>query len=156
MCTEHRCDQPGCGIAMVFDGNMKNHRDVCFASSASSAGTACFKGLEGQVRIGCQDTPAFQSRYCALHKPTAAISEDLIVSQSGDVQSTRNTEEQVGFIVGKRTRTSNLYQVCDLKHAMHNGSDFHLLTQQYDNRLYNVHSYCNRSLFRLVCTLRVS
>ena len=117
---------------MVFDGNMKNHRDICFASSA---GIACFKGLEGQVRIGCQDTPAFQSRYCALHKPTAAISEDLDVSQSGDVQSKRNTEEQVGFIVGKRkTRTSSLYQVCELKHAMHmyNTLDFHLLTQQYD------------------------
>ena len=99
-------------MVMVFDGNMKNHRDVCFASSA---GVACFKGLQGQVRIGCQETPSFQSRYCALHKPTVAISQDVDNSESGNEQSTGNSEEQIGFIAGKRTtRTSTLYQVCEL------------------------------------------
>ena len=64
----HKCEQPGCGWALVFDGNLKIHRDVCFAANA---GYAEFKGLNGQVRIGCQDNPSFKSRYCELHKPKA-------------------------------------------------------------------------------------
>ncbi len=88
---------------MVFDGNMKNHRDVCYASSA---GVANFYGLDGQVRKGCQNTPAFKSRYCSLHSPTVAT------RQADSDFPDRVTEEQVGFITGKRvTRTSTLYQV---------------------------------------------
>ena len=101
--AEHRCDKPGCGTVMVFDGNMKNHWDVCYASSA---GFANFKGLDGQVRIGCQNTPEFKSRYCCLHSPTVATRQG-----DSDVPN-KTTEEQVGLITGKRvTRTSTLYQV---------------------------------------------
>lgn len=103
---EHRCDQPGCGEALVFDGNMKNHRDVCFATNA---GVACFKGLDGQVRIGCQNTPAFKSRYCPLHLPMTA--KPLGDNDSSN-SSTKNEEEQIALILGKKTtRTSTLYQV---------------------------------------------
>ena len=99
----YRCDKKGCGSVLVFDGNMKNHRDVCFASNA---GVAFFSGLPGQVRVGCQDTPSFKSRYCLAHTPTAASS-----------QGPKN-EKQIGFIVGKRsTRTSIMYEVSVKQHV---------------------------------------
>ena len=90
----------------MFDGNMKNHRDICFASNA---GTASFKGLNGHVRIGCQNTPAFKSRYCSLHCPTVAKP----LGEGADSDNGRDKEEdQVALIIGKRTtRTSTLYQV---------------------------------------------
>ena len=59
-------------------------------------------GLPGQIRVGCQDTPAFKSRYCAVHTPTAATP-----------QGEKDSEEQIGFIIGKRsTRLSTMYEVC--------------------------------------------
>ena len=105
MYTEHRCDVPGCGTAMVFDGNLKNHRDVC---CATSAGYAQFKGLSGQVRIGCQSTPEYKSRYCAIHRPTVATP----THEGNEGQSSSVTEDQAGFITAKRvTRNNTLYQV---------------------------------------------
>ena len=44
----HRCEKPGCGQALVPDGNMKNHWDVC---SATYAGYAEFSGLLSSRRI---------------------------------------------------------------------------------------------------------
>ena len=90
----------------MFDGNLKNHRDVCFATSA---GVASFKGLDGQVRIGCQNTPAFKSRYCPLHLPM--IGKPLGDNESSSSRSS-SEEDQIALITGKRTtRTSTLYQV---------------------------------------------
>ena len=113
----HKCDVPGCGTAMVFDRNLKNHRDVC---CATSAGYAQFKGLSGQVRIGCQNTPEYKSRYCAIHKPTVAT----LTHEESEAQSTSGklaTEYQAGFITAKRvTRNSTLYQVIIIVHKEHN------------------------------------
>ena len=90
----------------MFDGNMKNHRDVCFATNA---GVASFNGLDGQVRIGCQNTPAFKSRYCPLHSPTT---RKVTGDGEGSEINSNEEEEQIALIVGKRTtRTSTLYQV---------------------------------------------
>ena len=109
-----RCAWPGCGTAMVFDGNLKNHRDVC---CATCAGYAQFKGLSGQVRIGCQNTPEYKSRYCAIHKPTVAT----LTNEESEAQSTSRkpaTEYQAGFITAKRvTRNSTLYQVIIIVHT---------------------------------------
>jgi len=95
--TGHRCQKPGCAKALVVDGNMKNHRDVC---SATNAGYVEYKGLPGRVRTGCPNTPSFKSSYCNEHKPTMAACSD------------NTKEEPVGLILGKRiTRSTTLYQV---------------------------------------------
>ena len=87
---------------------MKNHRDICFATNT---GVASFKGLDGQVRIGCQNTPAFTSRYCPLHLPMAT--KPLGDSEDGSNNKSNVEEEQIALIAGKiTTRTSTLYQVC--------------------------------------------
>ena len=64
----HSCTYPGCGSVLVFDGNMKNRRDVCYAKDA---GFIQFDGLTGSIKTGCHATPAFKSRYCTLHKSNA-------------------------------------------------------------------------------------
>ena len=53
-----------------MDGNMKNHRNVC---CATTAGYTEYKGLLGKVQTGCSNTPAYKSSYCDLHKPVIAI-----------------------------------------------------------------------------------
>lgn len=60
----HSCTFPGCGSAIVMDGNMKNRRDVCYAKDA---GYIQFDGLEGSIKTGCTATPTFKSRYCTKH-----------------------------------------------------------------------------------------
>ena len=65
--SEHECGTVGCGHALVVDGNMKNHQDVCFAKNA---GYVEFKGLPGRVRSGCPNTPTHKLRYCSHHKPS--------------------------------------------------------------------------------------
>lgn len=69
--SEHQCLTPGCNNTLVLDGNMKNHRCVC---SATHAGYTAYKGLPGKVRSGCQNTPAYESSYCDLHKPVSNAS----------------------------------------------------------------------------------
>ena len=39
---------------MVLDGNMKNHRDVCYAKDA---GFIEFEGLKGLIKTGCAAAP---------------------------------------------------------------------------------------------------
>ena len=100
--TGHRCRARGCGETLVIDGNMKNHRDVCFATEA---GFVEYLGLPGRVTTGCSNTPDFKSRYCGLHKPTATQA----TSETSDQHMTPN---QVGLILSKRlTRTQTHYQV---------------------------------------------
>lgn len=94
----HHCD------ILVFDGNLKNHRDVCFATSA---GYAEYRGLDGHIKIGCQETPSFKSE---LHKPTIAPQDSLL-------QVDPTTE--LGFMVGKKpTKNSVLYKVHDIACAL--------------------------------------
>ena len=106
----HRCHTKGCGYTIVMDGNMKNHRDVCFAASA---GWVEYKGLPGRVRSGCPNTPEFMSHYCALHRPVAIPRKDATDTSVPGTTSTVMTEDQVGLIIGKReTRNCALYEVC--------------------------------------------
>lgn len=92
----HRCEKAGCGTVIVIDGNMKNHRSVCYATNA---GYAEYDGLPGVIRTGCPNTPAYKSRYCSLHKPM--LGEDA-----------QSMQDQPGMIIGKRiTRQGTSYEV---------------------------------------------
>ena len=66
---EHKCEKPGCTETIILDGNMKNHRAVC---AVTHAGYIVYKDIPGQVRSGCQNSPAFDS-FCTLHKPVLAM-----------------------------------------------------------------------------------
>ena len=97
---------------MVVDGNMKNHRDVCFASSA---GYVEYKGLPGRIQTGCPNTPDFKSSYCSLHKPVTIQHSSASCSTSGiENQSTSpGRNNKIGLIIGKcDTRQGSLYEVC--------------------------------------------
>ena len=61
--AEHRCNKAGCGEVFILDGNMKNSREVCFATDA---GHTEFSGLAGMIQTGCPNTPAYKSRYCLI------------------------------------------------------------------------------------------
>lgn len=115
----HSCDKPGCKKALVVDGNMKNHRDVCMATNA---GYVEFKGLPGQVRTGCPNTPGYKSLYCSVHKPAMAQPQRYEVEEQGDCQLSPNDvkpsgsikapQEPIGMITGRKsTRNSTFYQV---------------------------------------------
>ena len=102
---EHSCETQGCGKALVIDGNMKNHRSVCFATNA---GYVEYEGLTGRARTGCPNTPDYRSIYCDLHKPVLAVP----CHGSNDSPQHKPTKEPIGLIIGKReTRTSILYEV---------------------------------------------
>ena len=113
--TEHKCAKPGCAEAIILDGNMKNHRAVC---SATHAGYIEYKGLPGRVRSGCQNSPAFDSSFCVVHKPVLAVPQRIhIEGEDNIVDVTKTEEEPVGIIMNKRTtRSSTLYQVHNLTH----------------------------------------
>ena len=91
---------------------MKNHRNVCMATSA---GYVEFKGLAGQVRTGCPKTPGYKSLYCSLHKP-AMVQPQRCEVEKADGQSSQSSalapEEPVGLIIGRKsTRKSTFYEV---------------------------------------------
>ena len=46
----------------LVDGNMKNHRDLCFSTDA---GYAEYMGLPGRVRTGCPNTPDCVTILCS-------------------------------------------------------------------------------------------
>lgn len=90
----HTCDKPGCGNAVILDGNM---RDVC---CATYAGYTEYEGLPGRVRTAWMlEHPNI---YCTVHKPAIALSKD-------------DRGEPVGLITGKRTtRSTTMYEVSKL------------------------------------------
>lgn len=113
--AEHRCKAIGCGEILVLDGNMKNSREVCFATRA---GYAEFSGLPGKVSTGCPNTPAFKSRYCTLHSPITVTPKHIQFSEDGTVSEACQNEEReieerhAAIITNKRiTRSSSFYQV---------------------------------------------
>ena len=60
-----------------------------------------YSGLPGRVRTGSSNTPAYKSRYCAVHEPIVATPHET------------PDEKRPGIIVNKRvTRNSTTYQVC--------------------------------------------
>lgn len=102
--SEHSCDKLGCRSALVIDGNVKNHQDVCMATAA---GFVQFKGLRGQVQTGCSSTPGYNSLYCSLHKPSMVVSQNFELSEDhsdkNDVASKTSAlakQEPVGIIIG--------------------------------------------------------
>jgi len=99
--TEHRCSKTGCGSVVVIDGNMKNHRSVCYATHA---GYAEYDGLPGVIKTGCPNTPIYKSRFCDLHNPSSVTT---CVTKNSTSASTESC-----FIVGKRvTRQGTMYEV---------------------------------------------
>lgn len=116
--TEHRCEKPGCGRALVLDGNMKNH------SCATYAGFAEFIGLPGRVRTGCPNTPAYKSPYCSLHKPVLTVplriqlpEDDADCEVNIPEPDKDSAKEPAGIIVEKRaTRKSTFYKVNYMHH----------------------------------------
>ena len=89
---------------------MENHRAVC---SATHAGYIEYKNLPGRVQSGCQNSPAFESSFCVVHKPALAMPQHVQVEGDSFALDIRKTEEEpVGIITNKRTtRNSTLYQV---------------------------------------------
>jgi len=80
---------------------MKNHRNVC---CATTAGCTTYIGLQGKVQTGCPNTPAYRSPYCTVHKPV------ISVQKGADAGS--NKEKPVGLVIAKKeTRNSTFYQV---------------------------------------------
>ena len=62
------------------------------------------------MRIGCQDTPSYKSRYCDLHKPKVPVSAKQ--TAEGTSQNSETADNHLGVITGKRvTRASVLYEV---------------------------------------------
>ncbi len=94
---DHRCNGPGCGKVFVIDGNMKNHRDVCFAKEA---GYAEYKGLPCKIRTGCPNTPDLKSRFCSKHKPTAVTPRHSQPTDCPGEASQGQSEQQQGIIIG--------------------------------------------------------
>ena len=85
---------------LVIDGNMKNRRDIC---AATEAGYVEYSGLPGAIKTGCQETPAFLSKFCYEHAPRVGkkLSE---VKDPSDVE-----ENVVAFITNKKETRSGLY-----------------------------------------------
>ena len=120
--TGHRCDIRGCGEVLVLDGNMKNSREVCFATDA---GHTEFSGLVGMIRTGCPNTPAYKSRYCVLHSPTATTPSNVQFLEDGNPVTTGHSKEpetrHAAIITRKRvTRQSTFYQVSSYIQFVHN------------------------------------
>ena len=110
---EHKCETPACTEAIILDGNMENHRAVC---AATHAWYIVYKDNPGQVRSGCQNSPAFDSSFCTLHKPVLAMRQHVqlqhATSEGGELTLYINkAEEPVGIITNKRkTRISTIGQ----------------------------------------------
>ena len=112
MCLAHKCDYPGCSQVLVLDGNLKNHRDVCYAKDA---GFIEFDGLDGSVKTGCQSTPDYKSRFCKDHKNQAVELREQSDSIDGNTTLPRNFKQ--GYPIPelvptkKTTRKETYYQV---------------------------------------------
>lgn len=89
---------------LVLDGNFKNHRDVC---KAKDAGYITFDGLPGQVKTGCQKSPALKSRYCSLHKPRVCTLTKL--PEEGSTEEAGKKEGIIEMILEKRTTRNTTY-----------------------------------------------
>ena len=119
----HNCSFPGCGSVLVLDGNMKNHRDVCYAKDA---GFIQFSGLPGVIKTGCPASPDFKSQYCSQHKSHACDLlnngevDDELGTTPGPALRSRRKRQHPGspiaemILAKKTTRKQTYYQVCAL------------------------------------------
>ncbi len=120
----HTCTYPGCGSVLVFDGNMKNRRDVCYAKDID-AGFIQFDGLAGSIKTGCHATPEFKSCHCTQHKNNACdhlLCGDVDPDEELDVPTgpaLRSHQRKVNpgspvaemIVAKKATRKQTYYQV---------------------------------------------
>jgi len=94
---------------------MKNNREVCYALDA---GFTEFVNLPGKVKTGCPNTPAYKSRYCAVHAPFITTPCDVDATKDdaeGAVTSCNMEPRLVGIITSKRTtRNSVFYKVLNM------------------------------------------
>jgi len=72
----------------------------------------------GKVKTGCPNTPELKSRFCTLHKPTAAIPQEIqltdVPAQASTSTSSQHSasEEQIAIILAKKqTRQTTFHQV---------------------------------------------
>ena len=92
-----------------------SYQDVCYSKDA---GYIEYNGLPGKVKTGCPNTPELKSRFCTLHKPTAAIPQEIqltdVPAQASTSTSSQHSasEEQIAIILAKKqTRQTTFYQV---------------------------------------------
>lgn len=98
---------------------MKNNREVCYANDA---GYAEFRNLPGQIKTGCPNTPALNSRYCSIHAPLCLKPQKILPLEDGSEPKQSSTFEGklAAIITDKRiTRSSTLYQVCVHNYNIH-------------------------------------
>lgn len=81
---------------------MKNRRDIC---AATEAGFAEYIGLLGTIKTGCQQAPAYQSKFCYYHSPR--VGSMTCMEDEKNVSTQR--ENIVAFI--KQTHGGIYYQV---------------------------------------------
>ena len=60
----HKCDKPGCGNVLVFDGGVKAHRKIC-AAVKSEVKIYSPSGIK--VTTGCTRHPAPGQQFCKAH-----------------------------------------------------------------------------------------
>ena len=130
--TEHKCSFPGCGIALVIDGNQKIRRSVC---GATHAGFVEYPSLPTPICTGCVNSPAFKSRFCDKHTPRSCktkpnyLSESEITGENAVDQLKPKDEEVVELLLEKKcTRGGTYYKVRhgDCYFLMHGSSFFRL------------------------------
>lgn len=84
---------------------MKNRRDIC---AATEAGFAEYVGLPGTIKTGCQQSPAYQSKFCYEHSPR--VGSMTCTEDEKNVSTPK--ENIVAFISSKKqTRSATYYQV---------------------------------------------
>lgn len=85
---------------------MKNRQDIC---AATEAGYAEYVGLPGKIKTGCQQSPAYKSKFCYEHSPRVG---NMTCTEDETNVSTPK-ENIVAFINSKKkqTRSGTYYQV---------------------------------------------
>ena len=81
--------------------------------------TCEFEGLQGKIRTGSPNMPAFKSSFCSVHAPTVAVCYDIsgddnniTVENSQKLAPSNSEQHPIGLITEKgTTRNSTLYKV---------------------------------------------
>ena len=124
----HRCQFPGCQVALVMDGNLKNRRDVCMAREA---GYIEYEGVEEKIKTGCMNTPEQKSQYCTLHKPRACDPITRHCSEETPPEPLARDQGNVQLILEKKvTRTVTYYKVVGQASLILYISGYYLHVQQ--------------------------
>ena len=63
--VNHKCDRPGCKTALVIDGGLKPHRNIC---GAKTCGVRVFATAGVTVMTGCPSIPQPNTKFCFDHQ----------------------------------------------------------------------------------------